>query len=183
MIRIIYFGHSTTTDNEGGLSTGWAPGELSKMGIKQAKELGKSIDKKQFDVVFSSDLKRAIDSAKLVFGSKRKIIQDKRLRECNYGDYTGNPAEEFKDKEKMIQHVDEPFPNGESYNDVEKRIYDFLEFLKKNYNEKTIAVFSHGAPQLALNVLLKNKTWPQTIKEYQTEKHGILNPGWEYILE
>lgn len=177
-IKITFFGHAITTDNEQGLATGWLPGKLSQAGIKQAKEWGKLISSQQFDVVFSSDLKRAIDSAKLVFGKKYKIIQDERLRECNYGDYTRKPAKEFKDKEKMILHINKPFPNGESYKDVEKRVADFLEFLKKNYNEKHIAIFSHKAPRMSLYVLIKGKTWKQAINNFWRKKRSPQN----YIL-
>lgn len=182
VVKITYFGHSTTTDNEQGLATGWAPGQLSKKGIEQAKELGKLVAKKHYDIVFCSDLKRAIDSARLTFGKKYKIIQDKRLRECDYGDYTGKPVKDFKDDDKMVHHVNTPFPNGESYKDVEKRIAEFLEFLKKNYNGKHIAIFSHHAPHLALDILIKGRTWKQAIDE-DWRKKKAWQPGWEYILK
>ncbi len=39
-MRITYFVHGTTIDNETGLATGWAGGELSELGVKQAKDLG-----------------------------------------------------------------------------------------------------------------------------------------------
>ena len=51
-VKITYFVHGTTTDNEQDLATGWSPGELSELGIKQAKELGKLVSEKNFDVVF-----------------------------------------------------------------------------------------------------------------------------------
>ena len=57
MLKITYFVHGTTTDNEQDLATGWAPGELSELGIQQAKNLGKEIKDRKFDVVFCSDLK------------------------------------------------------------------------------------------------------------------------------
>ena len=60
-IQITYFVHGTTIDNEQDLATGWLSGELSERGIKQAKELGKLVSGKKFDVVFCSDLKQAID--------------------------------------------------------------------------------------------------------------------------
>ena len=87
-VKITYFVHGTTTDNEQDLATGWSPGELSKLGIKQAKELGILVSNKHFDSVFCSDLKRAMDSAQLGFADRYEIIQDKRLRECDYGDLT-----------------------------------------------------------------------------------------------
>ena len=178
-IKITYFVYGTTTDNEKGLAIGWLPGELSELGISQAKKLGKLVSDKNFDIVFCSDLKRAVDSAKLGFAGKYKIIQDERLRECDYGDFTGKPAKEFKNN--LIDYIDVKFPNGESYKDVEKRIAGFLEFLKEKYNGKHIAIVAHQAPQLALDVLLKNKTWKQSIEE-DWRKKKLWQPGWEYIL-
>jgi len=177
-IKITYFVHGATIDNETGLATGWAGGELSEVGIKQAKDLGDLVADQHFDVIFCSDLKRAVDSAELGFSGKYKIIPDARLRECNYGDFTRQP-EEFKDD--MTQFIDTPFPNGESYRDVEKRIVDFLSFLKENYAGQHIAIVAHQAPQLALDVLLKGKTWEQAIAEDWRNKKAW-QPGWEYIL-
>ena len=118
-VKITYFVHSTTTDNEVHRATGWLPGELSKLGIQRAHQLTEQTADKSFDVVFTSDSKRAIDTGAIAFGEKYTIIQDERLRECNYGDMNGGPHE-FKDN--MHDFVDTPFPNGESYKDVEKRI-------------------------------------------------------------
>ena len=82
-VKITYFVHGTTIDNEKNLCTGWAPGELSELGIQQSKELGTLVTHMHFDALFCSDLKRAVDSAKIGFENTYKIIQDKRLRECN----------------------------------------------------------------------------------------------------
>ena len=179
-VKITYFVHGTTTDNKRDLATGWSPGELSELGIKQAKELGKLVSDKHFDVVFCSDLKRAVDSAELVFSDKYQIIKDERLREVNYGDLTRKPASEFK--YRMVDYIDNPFPNGERYKDVERRIVDFLKFLKKNYDGKHIAIVAHQVPQLALDVLIKGKTWEQAIDE-DWRKKKAWQPGWEYIIE
>ncbi|MCX6790978.1 MAG: histidine phosphatase family protein, partial [Candidatus Gribaldobacteria bacterium] len=108
-----------------------------------------------------------------------KIIQDERLRECNYGDFNGQ-LEDFKGN-KMENFIDQPFPNGESYQAVEKRMAGFLEFLKKNYNGQHIAIVAHQAPQLALEVLLKGKTWVQAIQEdWRNQK--VWQPGWDYEI-
>ena len=56
-LTITYFVHGTTTDNERDIATGQAHGELSELGKKQAKELGRMIAKMRFDAVFCSDLK------------------------------------------------------------------------------------------------------------------------------
>lgn len=179
MINITYFVHGTTTDNEKGLATGWLDGELSELGKEQSKELGQLVAAKDFDAVFCSDLKRAVDSAQLAFGAKHKIISDKRLREIDYGDFTQKP-DDFETN--LVFYVDKSFPNGESYSDVEKRIKDFLEFLKTNYNNKHIAIVSHQAPQLALEVILNKKTWDQAIAQ-DWRKTKSWQPGWEYLTK
>ena len=62
-LTITYFVRGTTTDNESSLATGWLSGELSERGVEQTKMLGEQVANLKFDVVFCSDLQRAIDSA------------------------------------------------------------------------------------------------------------------------
>ena len=77
--------------------------------------------------------------------------------------------------------IEEKFPDGESYEDVKKRISDFLKFLKENYAGKSVAIVAHKAPQLALDVLLKNKTWDEAFAE-DWRKTKAWKPGWKYEI-
>ena len=175
-INITYFAHGTTIDNEQGISSGWSDVDLSELGKKQSTELRDQI-KEKFDVVFTSDLRRAKNTAKLAFPDL-KIIEDKRLRECDYGLLTGSMEEETNYEE----HITKPFPNGESMKDVETRIKEFLDYLKKNYFGKHIAIVAHKAPQLAMDVLLKGLSWKQAIKDdWRLKKQW--QPGWQYTLK
>lgn len=179
MITITYFVHGTTTDNEQKLATGWLPGELSAVGREQAKKLGEEVAGQTFDAVFCSDLQRAIDSARLAFGDKYTIIQDDRLRECDYGGINGKTKAE---RDAIMKDcVDEPFPNGESYRDVEARLESFCEFLKANYDGKHVAIVAHEGPQLALDVILGGKSWDQALAE-NWRLTGAWQPGWTYTL-
>lgn len=178
-IKITYFVHGTTTDNEKDISSGWSDVELSELGIKQSIELKEQIKDKKFDIVFCSDLKRAVDSAKLTFEGIVPIVADRRLRECNYGQYNAQSSAVVEPIQE--KHITEKFPEGESYEDVKTRIADFLKFLKENYDSKGIAIVAHKAPQLALDVLLKNKTWEQAFAE-DWRKRKAWQPGWEYTL-
>ena len=174
--KIIYFVHGTTSDNIEGKCSGWNQVELTDLGRERAIKLGQIRKDTHFDVIFTSDLMRAIDSANLAFPNVNHI-QDKRLRECNYGDLDG------KDKKLVVyeDHIDIPFPNGESLKDVEKRILNFIEFIKENYSGKTIGIVAHRAPQLAFEVLTKNLTWNEAIKNDWRNKKSW-QPGWEYII-
>ncbi len=179
-VEIAYFVHGTTTDNELDLGTGWLPGELSELGRHQAKDLGGYAASQNLDVIFCSDLQRAIDSAQLGFEGKYEIVQDSRLRECNYGDFNGKSAKLFKDR--MGEYVDSPFPKGESYKDVENRMASFVSFLKENYQGKRVGIVAHQAPQLALDVLIGGKTWQQAIDE-DWRKTKAWQPGWIYTVQ
>jgi broad specificity phosphatase PhoE len=179
-VKITYFVHGTTTGNEKGLSSGWFDDGLSELGVKQSLELKDRIKDQKFDVVFCSDLKRAVDSAQLTFGEMTRIVPDARLRECNYGKYNAQPSAIVEPlQEKMIT---ESFPEGESYEDVKARVADFLEYLKRNFDGGSVAIVAHKAPQLALDVLLKNKTWAEAFAE-DWRKKKAWQPGWEYRLE
>jgi alpha-ribazole phosphatase/probable phosphoglycerate mutase len=180
MIKITYFVHGTTIDNENRIASGWSDAELSEKGLAQAIELKDLIKDKKFDVVFCSDLQRAVKSAQLTYGDTVEIIQDKRLRECNYGEYTAKSSEIIEPMQE--ENITKSFPDGESYEDVKERIADFLEDLKKNYDGKSVAIVAHKAPQLALDVLIHGKSWEQAFAE-DWRKTKSWKPGWEYIVK
>jgi len=177
-VQITYFVHGTTTDNEKEISSGWSDVELSELGIKQSMDLREQTKDKRFDVVFCSDLQRAVTSAELAWKGMYPIIPDRRLRECNYGKLNASPSaivEPMQEEECIIKK----FPEGESYEDVKRRMSDFIEFLKQNYEGKSVAIVAHKAPQLALDVLLRNKTWKQALsKDWRKTKNW--KPGWHY---
>ena len=177
-VKITFFAHGTTTDNEQHISSGWKNVELSDRGIQQSRELTEQTAGMHFDVVFTSDQKRAIDSAKIAWGDTYEIISDVRLRECNYGTLNGASSDIVEPMQEE-EAITNPFPEGESYEDVKVRVADFLDFLKQNYDGKHIAMVAHKAPQLALDVLLRGKTWKEALAE-DWRKTKSWKPGWEY---
>lgn len=175
-MKISFFAHSTTTDNELHNATGWLQGELSEKGLQQAAELpGKVVDD-SFTVVYSSDLKRGVDSATIGFGKTHKLRQDWRFREANYGTLDGT-NKSFKSD--MAQFIETPYPYGESYKDTEKRIKEFLDEIKLEFSDGHIAIIGHEATQLAIEVICNNKTWDQVIAENWRPK-GTWQPGRFY---
>jgi broad specificity phosphatase PhoE len=175
-MKITYFVHSITKDNERGVASGWLEAELSEEGIKRIKQLPQLVNDTSFEVIFPSDLKRAIDSATIPFGTTHKIIPDKRLREANYGDLDGTPK---SFKKHIKDYINQPYPRGESYADVEKRMRDFLEE-KRAEDWKHIAIIGHEATQLALEVICNGKTWEQAI-DNDWRPTQSWQPGWVYI--
>ena len=130
-MKITYFVHSITKDNESCIATGWLDSSLSAEGIRRAEDLHERIKHRTFDAIYTSDLKRAIESADIFFGKHIPKNVDQRLRECNYGSFDGTPALDFK-KGREQEYINMPYPDGESYLDVEGRIKDFLNDAQQN---------------------------------------------------
>jgi broad specificity phosphatase PhoE len=112
-VQIVYETHSISVDNERGVATGWLEGELSERGRELARELAKRRRDDSIDAVFTSDLRRAVETAEVAFAdSGIPIHRDWRLRECNYGELNGTPSARLA--EEVPRRIDDPYPGGES---------------------------------------------------------------------
>lgn len=178
MVTIIFESHSTTFDNEVHLASGHNDVELSELGRKQAKELGERRKGEHFDAIFCSDLQRSFKTAEIAFGDKFPTIQDKRLRECDYGDLTKHPSSEV-DPEKL-KRIRIPFPNGESYEQTSERMKSFLEDLLHLYHGRNISVLiiGHRATQYGLEHWIKGISLEEIIST-----PWIWKSGWIYNFD
>lgn len=176
MVTIVFEAHSTSLDNEAHRSSGHYDVELSDLGIKQSKELGNRYKGNYFDAIFCSDLQRSYKTAELAFGGLYKIVQDPRIKECDYGDFTRRPSDEVE--AEKANRITKPFPNGESYEQTAERMRSFLEDLLKDYGDKRVMVVGHRATQYGLEHWIKGVP----IKEAVTS-HWQWHPGWTYELK
>jgi len=173
VINIIFEAHATSLDNENNLSSGHNDIELSPLGLQQASELGKRYVDDHFDAIFCSDLQRAYKTAEIAFGNRFPIIQDARLRECDYGDLTQHPKEEVEPM--RIKYISTPFPNGESYEQTNKRMNEFLDELKAKYDNKRVMIIGHRATQYGIESTVNNKSLEELlISPFKWQ------PGWTY---
>ena len=175
MVTVIFESHATTFDNEAHVSSGWFDVELSALGEKQAKELGERRINDNFDAVFCSDLKRSYRTAEIAFGSKFQIVKDPRLRECNYGDLTRHSSDEVEPSRK--DHISDPFPGGESYEETSERIEEFLGNLLRMYDGKRVLIIGHRATQYGLDYLINKVPLEKAVTD-----PWKWQPGWEYQL-
>ena len=153
-VEIVYETHSISTDNERGIATGWLPGELSNRGRELAAELGARRRADNIAAVFTSDLRRAVETCEIAFGgSGIPIHQDARLRECNYGALNGMPV--AKVTAERSRHIQVPFPEGESYQDAAERMRGFLTEIFQQWDETRILIVGHSATRWALQHLLE----------------------------
>lgn len=175
-VEIIFEAHGTTYDNEAHFSSGHNDVALSPLGIQQSKEMGERYKDEHFDAIFCSDLQRSYHSAEIAFGDRFPIIKDARLRECDYGDLTQHPSGEV-DIEKP-RRINQPFPNGESYEQTSVRMKAFLKDLFRDYDDKRVMVVGHRATQYGLEHCIKGLSLEEVIPA-----PWKWQPGWSYILE
>ncbi len=174
-MKIYFAAHSTSKDNEAEISSGWKDVELSELGIQQSKELGERFENMKIDLICCSDLKRAVDTVKIAFGDKIPLIIDKRLRELNYGDFTGKPSSIVGPMKK--ERIKEPFPNGENYEQAMERVHGFYQELKEKHSDKIVLVVGHRATQYGLDTLVGGKTLEQCLSiPFKWQSY------WEYNL-
>lgn len=176
MVTIWFESHSTTTDNEAKLASGWNDIDLSELGRKQTQEPVQRSVERGIEVIFSSDMQRAVKTAvPTAIKLKIPIYVDRRLRECDYGDLTQS-SKKIVDEQK-VDCISEPFPGGESYEDCMKRMGDFLGWLVQNFEGKTVMIIGHRATQYGLEHHILKKS----IKEVVTAPWAY-QPGWKYEL-
>ena len=133
--------HGQTEYNVVGRYGGRIDVPLNENGINQAYELRDILKNIKFDYVFSSPLKRALETAEIICNND--IIKDDRLIERNNGDLEG------KLKTEIDEFPDFNDPNETRYNienivDFRNRIYDFFNEIKNQYRGKDVLVVTHA---------------------------------------
>lgn len=154
--------HGETVLNEKGVYYGWTDCGLSDHGLEQSQSLAETLKDVSFDLVVSSPLKRAKDTAILVGGiDPGKIKFDHRLKELNFGDWEGRHYQEIQETSSeewklwLADWKNASPPGGESFSDLYRRVCDCIKSLLEDYKGKIILVVAHhGCLRIILSVLL-----------------------------
>lgn len=136
--------------------------ELTQKGIDLAAETGENLKDTRIDIIYSSPLKRAVQTAEAIRGSRNiEIRTDDRLKELSFGDYEGHTNDEliampgctfryFFDRPELYV----PGPNGETLEELCQRAADFMQNVIEPMAEDTrmerIMIVAHGAMNKAL---------------------------------
>ncbi len=176
MTKIIFATHSTSLDNERRLASGHADTPLSPLGRRQAAALGQRYRDTCLAAIVCSDLQRSYRTAEIAFAQRGiPIIRDARLRECDYGVFTGRSSE-IVDQERP-KRLTEPFPGGESYTQAAARVRSLLQDMVERYTGQRIMLIGHRATQYALEHWLNGVPLAAAvIAPFQWQ------PGWTYRL-
>ena len=166
--ELVFVTHSTSTDNEAGIASGHRDVGLSELGRAQAAELGQRYRAAFYDV-YCSDLRRAVETAEIAFGTAFQV--DARLREQDFGERTGAPSRDIE--VERLATVGTPFPGGEGLRDCAERVQSFLGDVRG----ERVLLIGHRGIKVVLDHLLGGMTLDDAVRAPY-----VWQPGWTYEL-
>jgi broad specificity phosphatase PhoE len=145
-MRIVLIRHGATEWSRAGRHTGRTDIELLPEGAQAARALSPALAEllgapPQDVVVYSSPLRRALETAKVLFGADRPIRTDRDLVEFDYGDYEGRTTAEIHAARPDWDLFRDGCPAGESPDDVCVRVDRFLAALP---DAEAAVIVAHG---------------------------------------
>lgn len=161
-MKLLLTRHGQTDWNIAGRYQGQSDIPLNKTGCKQAEQLAKRLSTEKIDVIYSSDLSRAFDTAQAVANFHHLEIQlDSCWRELSFGDWEGMTYQEMSAhspelfEQWMQDSANTSTPNGESLKQLADRVKHAFDEIKNKHKDQTVLVVSHsGALQALLATLL-----------------------------
>ena len=194
--KLILVRHGLSVYNDQNRFTGWKDVDLNEQGVAEAKQAVSLLEKIDFDMAFTSNLKRANDTLYIILkGIKQESIPIEKnlaLNERDYGDLVGQnkaeAAKEFGDEQVQIwrRSYDIPPPGGESLKDTANRVIPYLneKILPQVYDGKNVIVSAHGNSIRAIVMALKKFNPEEILKTeigwcepwiFEFEKNTLIN--------
>lgn len=163
MKRLILVRHGETIYSLQEKCCGQKDAALNVKGVKQAEQLQAKLKNVKVDRVYSSDLKRAYQTAKIIFNNKI-IHKRKGLREIDFGQFTGLTYKEISRlypsiyKTLMDNLAKAKMPKGESIHNFAKRVERSFNKIFEQNAAKTVAIVCHINPiRIIFLKILKQK--------------------------
>lgn len=170
--RITTIRHGQTAYNLENRYAGSIDVPLNEKGIGDAKDAAFKIKDHEFDIVISSKLKRAIQTAELlVAGRNIQIVQNELCNERRYGKMQGLNYIEVEDVKPRILYLklNNDFhslnpPEGETFPALRRRAKAFTQFIFQNYMGSHILVVSSSAFMQQLHGLFHGADWVGSLR-------------------
>lgn len=167
-MKLYILRHGETAWNRERRLQGRSDVELNENGRRLAKETAEGMKEIPFDLVFTSPLKRAKETAELVLGGRDiPIIEDPRIIEISFGVNEGKSwrkTESYEGDPNMYRFFNEPelyqpVEGAESLEQLAERTADFMKDIcgRPELQDQTILVSTHGAATRGL--LNSLRTW------------------------
>lgn len=136
--------HGQTQWNVNNMVCGSTNIPLTDFGKSQAEVLAKQLADKKIDIIISSPMLRAMQTAHPISVAVGVTVMiDDRLLEHDYGCFEGFDRSKSEYWQQKTQFA-KKFPQGESLLQFSHRIYSFLDDVKKAYPDKTVLLVCHG---------------------------------------
>lgn len=170
---------------------------LSKKGREQAQKTGRYLKKihKHFDVIFASPFVRAYETARIIMKNfhRAPVLIDERIREKEFGIADSLTPEELKTlfpfeaarKLKEKKYYYRPI-GGESYPDVNLRVWAFLNMIVREYPKTNVLVVSHSAVMLGFRKVLEKLREQELLsidEEDELKNCAIISYGFDPDLK
>ncbi|HVC88367.1 MAG TPA: histidine phosphatase family protein [Gaiellaceae bacterium] len=146
MTTIFLARHGETDWNVEGRWQGWADPPLNDLGRAQARELAEQLRSTRFDAVYSSDLRRAHETAQIVAAPHEvPVTADPGLREIDVGSWSGLTRAELAER---FPNGDRP--DGETRDQHRARVHATVERIARAELGRRILIVTHGGTMRAL---------------------------------
>lgn len=157
-MNLILVRHGETDWNRLGICQGISDVELNENGRRQIEQLALSLSKENISAIYSSDLKRATDTANAIAEYHNLQVKfDPDLREMNQGDLEGLTFIQIRErygellKEWRESSESVKLPGGESLKEVQERAWRAIERIQKGHHkDETVVTASHNLTIIAL---------------------------------
>lgn len=124
---------------------------LNETGIEQAKGLAEKAASLGIDIIISSPLKRARQTADIVSDALGlSVLTDERLTEFDFGAFEGASRADAE-YQRLKRQFCSKYENGESVLAVAARVYPFLDEIRVKYRDKTVLLVCHNAMMRVIN--------------------------------
>lgn len=158
--------HGETEFNKEKRTMGKSPTPLNELGRQQIEGAAELLKNKEIGLIISSDLKRCEESALII--SKKigaEVIYDEGLREREFGVLEGMSYEDGYQKfgKDLVLSYEGRVPGGESYRDLENRVWKAFQNHKTKHGHKNVVIVTHGGPIRMLRKMIKNLNFDQAI--------------------
>jgi len=151
LTRLMLVRHGKTEWNEAGRYQGCSDTCLSSTGREEAEAVRQRLAAEKIDVIYCSDLERAVQTAKTVAsGRDVRLVTCKELREIDFGEFEGltfvEVGQRYPDNDWWTaRDAAQKLPRGESVSQLAARVDQFIAVcLGKHTEEETILVVAHG---------------------------------------
>ena len=142
-MKVYVIRHGESINNWEKKWTGWQDVPLTATGREDAKKAGEYLRTISFDKVFSSDLSRALETAKIAL-PQYDCKASPLLREVNVGSLAGRHLSSLTDEERLtVAKEGYGAFGGETKGEFSSRIKKMMEELE-NRSEDTVALFCHA---------------------------------------